>query len=84
MDTPKIVARQGRTKLLEPGIYYYCRCGLSSDGLFCDGSHKGTSFEPKKFSIDEPKSVYMCMCKHTKNAPYCDATHKTLSKELSS
>jgi CDGSH-type Zn-finger protein len=22
--------------------YYWCACGLSKDGIFCDGSHKAT------------------------------------------
>lgn len=81
MEDPKIVERKGRSINLQPGSYSYCRCGLSSDGLFCDGSHKGTQFVPKRFTLDQPTTVYMCMCKHTKNSPHCDGTHRTLPKE---
>jgi CDGSH-type Zn-finger protein len=81
MENPKIVERKSRSVNLDAGVYYYCRCGLSADGIFCDGSHKGTSFTPKKFIVDEPASVYICMCKHTKNSPFCDGAHKVLPKE---
>lgn len=80
-DEPKIIALKSKSLNLEAGTYYYCRCGRSKDGLFCDGSHKETIFEPKKFVIEEPQSVYICMCKHTKNAPFCDGTHRQLKKE---
>ena len=26
--------------------YYWCQCGRSNKQPFCDGSHKGTSFNP--------------------------------------
>ena len=26
--------------------YYWCSCGKSSKQPFCDGSHKGTAFNP--------------------------------------
>ena len=81
MENPKIVERKSRSVNLDSGVYYYCRCGLSADGIFCDGAHKGTAFVPKKFIIDEPASLYICMCKHTKNAPFCDGAHKVLPKE---
>lgn len=32
--------------------YYWCSCGMSRDQPFCDSSHKGTLFEPIKFSLD--------------------------------
>ncbi len=76
----KIVDTKAKAINLEPGTYYYCRCGRSADGIFCDGAHKGTAFVPKKFTVEEPKTVYICLCKHTKTSPFCDGSHKSLPK----
>lgn len=56
--------------------YYFCSCGQSSNQPFCDGSHAGTSFEPKAFSAEESGDAYLCQCKHSANLPFCDGTHK--------
>jgi CDGSH-type Zn-finger protein len=29
----------------DDGAAYICQCGLSSDGIFCDGSHNATADE---------------------------------------
>ena len=58
--------------------YYWCACGFSKDGIFCDGSHKGSSFVPKVFVAEETKTAYMCNCKHTANPGFCDGAHKAL------
>lgn len=29
--------------------HYFCMCGLSASQPFCDGSHVGTEFKPKRF-----------------------------------
>jgi CDGSH-type Zn-finger protein len=60
---------------LEPGIYYWCSCGLSKTGPFCDGSHKGTNFEPVEFVVIAKKKMGLCQCQRTKNPPSCDGTH---------
>ena len=58
--------------------YYWCSCGKSQNQPFCDGSHKGTSFKPIKFTWEkENGDGYLCGCKHAKptNQPFCDGTH---------
>lgn len=63
---------------LEPGTYYWCSCGQSSNQPFCNGAHKGTDFQPLAFELTETKRVALCACKHTQNAPYCDGSHSKL------
>lgn len=58
--------------------YYWCTCGRSESQPFCDGSHKGTNFEPLKVEVTEKKKYGLCGCKHTKNAPFCDREHSKL------
>lgn len=83
METPHVFDNKPKSVTLMPGVYYFCRCGKSKDGKFCDGAHKGTDFVPKKFTVDEPTSVYLCMCKNTENAPYCDGAHRKLPQKES-
>ncbi|MGE0488091.1 MAG: CDGSH iron-sulfur domain-containing protein [Vulcanimicrobiota bacterium] len=79
MDIPKIADTTPSVTTLEPGTYWWCRCGLSSNQPFCDGSHKGTSFSPLELVIEETQKVALCRCKHSQNSPFCDGSHKHLA-----
>ena len=60
---------------LEPGTHYWCSCGKSEKGPFCDGSHKGTNREPVAFEIKAASKEAVCGCGRTKTPPYCDGSH---------
>jgi CDGSH-type Zn-finger protein/quercetin dioxygenase-like cupin family protein len=59
--------------------YLWCSCGCSESQPFCDGSHKGTGFEPVKYVAGEDDGeVLLCGCKHTRARPFCDGSHNNL------
>ncbi len=78
MDKPVIASKKPAMVNLEPGEYYWCACGRSSNQPFCDGSHKGTGITPVAFKIDTKKDVFLCQCKQSSNKPFCDGTHSKL------
>ncbi|MCF6190735.1 MAG: CDGSH iron-sulfur domain-containing protein [Cocleimonas sp.] len=78
-SNPVIAKKAPYVVELEAGkTYYWCSCGRSESQPFCDGSHKGTIFEPVKVEVEETKKVGLCGCKHTKAAPFCDREHSKL------
>ena len=55
--------------------YHWCACGRSKNQPFCDGSHKGTAFNPVKYTAEASKKVFFCGCKATAKSPLCDGSH---------
>ena len=79
VEGKRFVVRVGeKEEALERPRVFLCRCGGSGNKPFCDGSHKGSSFAPKKFTAEKSGDAWLCQCKQTKNAPYCDGSHKGL------
>lgn len=69
-----VEVEEGRT-------YFWCACGRSAKQPFCDGSHKGTTFSPVKYTAETSRKVFFCGCKQSSKPPLCDGTHKGLVAE---
>ena len=55
--------------------YAWCACGKSKSQPFCDGSHKGSEFNPVIYKAEENKKMFFCACKQTNSRPFCDGSH---------
>jgi CDGSH-type Zn-finger protein len=79
MTAPTIAQRGPFSIQVQAGrTYMWCACGRSRRQPFCDGSHKGSAFEPIEFAATESTEVFFCGCKHSNTKPFCDGTHETL------
>jgi len=59
--------------------YWWCACGRSSKQPFCDGSHAGSQFTPRKLTAPQDCEAVLCGCKRTDRGPFCDCIHNDLS-----
>ena len=84
MSEEAVVARKGPFGVVveEGKTYQWCACGLSKSQPFCDGSHKGTDFEPVKYVAEDKVMVAFCGCKRSRQQPYCDDSHIAIKEEL--
>lgn len=79
MSKPEIAQKSPYVVDTEAGkSYWWCACGKSKSQPFCDGSHKGSEFNPTEYKAAESGKVYFCGCKNSKNGVLCDGTHKNL------
>lgn len=77
MSEPVIAQKAPIAVDVEAGkSYWWCACGMSKKQPFCDGSHKGSAFNPVKYDAEATTKVFFCACKHTGKSPLCDGTHK--------
>ena len=58
-----------KVKLEADKTHYFCNCGKSTDGVLCDGSHKGTGKIPSTFTVNKTDEYYLCACKKSENLP---------------
>ncbi|HUD97760.1 MAG TPA: CDGSH iron-sulfur domain-containing protein [Woeseiaceae bacterium] len=80
MPTPTIARlKPYLVQVTEGRSYLWCACGRSRNQPFCDGSHKGTDFEPVRWRATNTEDKLFCACKHTATSPFCDGTHNRLS-----
>lgn len=65
-------------EVTEGKSYFWCSCGKSQRQPFCDGSHKGSSFAPVKYTAEKTGKVFFCGCKNSDKQPLCDGSHTEL------
>jgi CDGSH-type Zn-finger protein len=67
-----------KVELTAGETYWWCTCGRSMSQPFCDGSHEGTTYQPKEFVAQASGEAWLCGCKQTGNAPFCDGSHENV------
>jgi CDGSH iron-sulfur domain-containing protein 3 len=78
-DTPRVAQAGPYQVALEAGKpYFWCTCGQSSKQPFCDGAHKGSTFQPMRFVAEHSGTFNLCDCKATDDKPFCDGSHNML------
>ncbi len=78
-DEPRIAQRAPYPVEVRAGkAYFWCACGRSAKQPFCDGSHKGTGFEPVRHVAETDATLWFCGCKRSGGRPLCDGTHNSL------
>ncbi|MGH8317741.1 MAG: CDGSH iron-sulfur domain-containing protein [Steroidobacteraceae bacterium] len=79
MPAPVVAQPKPYLVRLESGrTYFWCACGRSAHQPFCDGSHQGTGFTPRKIVATCTEEVLLCGCKRSCGAPFCDGAHTNL------
>ena len=79
MSEPEIAQKAPYAVEVEEGkTYFWCVCGKSAKQPFCDGSHKGSEFNPMKYQAEKSGKLFFCGCKRTAKQPLCDGSHNKL------
>jgi len=80
MSEDPVVAQKGpyQVEVEEGRAYFWCSCGRSGRQPFCDGSHKGTGLEPRRYVAQATGTINLCGCKDTDDPPLCDGSHNLL------
>ena len=50
-----------KIEVKESKSYFWCSCGKSSKQPFCDGSHKGTEFNPVLYKAELTKKMFFAL-----------------------
>jgi CDGSH-type Zn-finger protein len=78
-ETPEIAQKSPFVVEVNEGkSYFWCSCGKSQKQPFCDGSHKGGTFAPVKYTAEKTGKLFFCGCKHSAKQPLCDGSHSGL------
>ena len=64
--------------VIEGKSYYWCSCGKSFKQPFCDGSNKGTEFNPFVFKAELTKKMFFALVNKLINNPFV-TVHTTKS-----